>query len=290
MQFIPLILFPIIWIVAYKYFSKTKGKLISHFLGFILGFIALFISTAIIMPAPTAEQIQQRELAKVEEQKTKELQEQNKKVEELAKKEKEELAKSEQQKAKELQEQNKKLEELAKKEKEELEDIEDDMKITLSKASRLDLQKLKKLSYTYAKANKVDEKYHEKVYDCIGQRVWEKNKELLLLEIAGWCIKETTFAHYDKSIKYINKAEFMPFVSPWDMSYEPFNNYIKSYINNPKSFEHVKTITRYVTDVEKPYVYLVTTFRGTNSFGAIVTNTVKAKVDAKTQHIYDIEQ
>ena len=85
MQFIPLILFPIIWIVAYRYFSKTKGKLISHFIGFVLGFIALFISTAIIMPTPTAEQVQQRELAKVEQQKTKELQEQNKKLEELAK-------------------------------------------------------------------------------------------------------------------------------------------------------------------------------------------------------------
>ena len=261
MHFIPLILFPIIWIVAYRYFSKTKGKLMSHFLGFVLGFIALFISTAIIIPTPTAEQVQQRELAKVERQKTKE-----------------------------LQEQNKKLEELAKKEKEELENIEDDMKITLSKASRLNLQELKKLSYTYAKANKVDEKYYEKVYDCIGQRVWEKDKELLLLEIAGWCIRETTFAHYDESIKYINKAEFMPFLSPWDMSYAPFNDYIKSYMNNPKSFEHVNTITRYITDVEKPYVYLVTTFRGTNSFGAIVTNTVKAKVDVKTQHFYDIEQ
>ena len=58
----------------------------------------------------------------------------------------------------------------------------------------------------------------EKLGEMIGQRVWEKNKELLLLEIAGWCIKETTFAHYDESIKYINKAEFMPFVSSWDMS------------------------------------------------------------------------
>lgn len=279
MEFVPFILFPIAWVVTYKYFSKKRNKIISHLLGFVFSTIALFISAAIIMPAPTPEQINQRELAKVEQQKAKEIEEQNKKLGELAKKEKEELAKSEQQKAKELQEQNKKLE-----------DIEDDMKITLSKASRLDLQELKKLSYAYTKANKVDEKYYEKVYDCIGQRVWEKNKELLLLEIAGWCIKETTFAHYDKSIKYINKAEFMAFVSPWDMSYEPFNNYIKSYMNNPKSFEHVKTIERYVTDVEKPYVYLVTTFRGTNSFGAIVTNTVKAKVDAKTQHIYDIEQ
>lgn len=255
MEFIPFILFLIVWVITYKYFSKKRNKIISHLLGFVFSTIALFISAAIIMPAPTPEQIQQRELAKAEKQK-----------------------------AKEIEEQNKKLEELAKKEKEELEDIEDDMKITLSKASKLELQELKKLSFTYAKSKKIDKKYYEKVYDCIGQRVWEKNKELLLLEIAGWCANETTFGHYDKDIKYINKAEYMINVDLFDMSYRPFNDFIKSSMNNPDSFVHVKTFTKYFDD----YVYLETTYRGTNVFGGIVTNTMKAKVNPKTHYIYDI--
>ena len=124
MEFVPFILFPIAWVVTYKYFSKKRNKIISHLLGFVFSTIALFISAAIIMPAPTPEQIQQRELAKAEKQKAKEIEEQNKKLEEQAKKEKEEVAKVEKQKAKEIEEQNKKLEELAKKEKEELAKVE----------------------------------------------------------------------------------------------------------------------------------------------------------------------
>lgn len=72
MTFIPLILFLIAWVISYKYFSRTKGKIISHILGFILGVVALFISVAIMMPVPTPEQIQKRELAKIEEQKAEE--------------------------------------------------------------------------------------------------------------------------------------------------------------------------------------------------------------------------
>ena len=114
MEFVPFILFPIAWVVTYKYFSKKRNKIISHLLGFVFSTIALFISAAIFMPAPTPEQINQRELAKVEQQKAKEIEEQNKKLGELVKKEKEELAKAEQQKVKEIEEQNKKLAEVTK--------------------------------------------------------------------------------------------------------------------------------------------------------------------------------
>ena len=81
----------------------------------------------------------------------------------------------------------------------------------------------------------------------------------------------------------------MFYVNPFDLSYGPFNDFIKSQMNNPKSFEHVKTITRYINDVKEPYVLLQTTFRGENAFGGVVTNTIKAKVNVKTQYIYDIE-
>lgn len=85
MQYIPFILFPIIWIISYKCFSKNKDKIISHLLGFIIGFVALFISAAIFMPAPTPEQIQKRELAKIEQKKDKELQKELKQTTEVKK-------------------------------------------------------------------------------------------------------------------------------------------------------------------------------------------------------------
>jgi len=45
---------------------------------------------------------------------------------------------------------------------------------------------------------------------------------------------------------------------------------IKSTMNNPKSFEHVST--RYWDRGD--HIEVETTFRGTNAFGAVVTNTV----------------
>lgn len=62
-------------------------------------------------------------------------------------------------------------------------------------------------------------------------------------------------------------------------------NYIKSQMNNPSSFEHVQS--KYID--ETGYLLIIETYRGTNSFGAVVTNTVKAKVDMSGNIIEVIE-
>lgn len=55
--------------------------------------------------------------------------------------------------------------------------------------------------------------------------------------------------------------------SEWDGSNRLVERAIKESMNNPKSYEHVKT--KYNVDGTKIHVY--TTFRGTNAFNAIVT-------------------
>lgn len=61
--------------------------------------------------------------------------------------------------------------------------------------------------------------------------------------------------------------------SPWDGSHYAFTRIIKESMNNPKSYEHVKTVYWEYKD----YIVVQTTFRGTNAFGGVVTNTLKAK-------------
>ncbi|MEX1026863.1 MAG: hypothetical protein WD049_02480 [Candidatus Paceibacterota bacterium] len=62
--------------------------------------------------------------------------------------------------------------------------------------------------------------------------------------------------------------------SAWDGSHYAVNERIKASMNDPGSFEHVKTIYFEVDD----YYIVKTTFRGKNAFGGTVTNTANAQV------------
>lgn len=59
----------------------------------------------------------------------------------------------------------------------------------------------------------------------------------------------------------------------------PLKWYIQdNMMHNPKSYEHVKTE---ILDEKRWFMIVKTTFRGTNKFGAVVQNTVTAKVHLK---------
>lgn len=62
--------------------------------------------------------------------------------------------------------------------------------------------------------------------------------------------------------------------SSWDGAHYNLTKIIKASMNNPKSFEHVETVYWDMKD----YLVVKESFRGTNAFGGIVTNTVMAKV------------
>ena len=73
----------------------------------------------------------------------------------------------------------------------------------------------------------------------------------------------------ERRTKEVEKA-----FSPWDGSHLELTRAIKKVMNNPDSYKHVET--RY-TDLGDTLM-VRTTFRGTNKFGAVVTNTVAATV------------
>lgn len=63
--------------------------------------------------------------------------------------------------------------------------------------------------------------------------------------------------------------------APWDGSNRPLERLIKLAMKNPDSYQHVAT-----TYIDKgDYLIVKTTYRGTNSFNAIVPETATAKID-----------
>lgn len=84
---------------------------------------------------------------------------------------------------------------------------------------------------------------------------------------------------YSKKLKfYTEKAERQEKIesqfSAWDGSHRKLTQYIKNYMHDPKSYEHIKTVYRDMGD----YLIVETTFRGKNRFGAFVLNTAMANI------------
>ncbi|MFN7160320.1 MAG: hypothetical protein ACK4NC_01775 [Candidatus Gracilibacteria bacterium] len=75
--------------------------------------------------------------------------------------------------------------------------------------------------------------------------------------------------------------------SKWDGSHIELTKLIKAGMNNPKSYEHV--MTTYAVNEAESTMRVTTAFRGTNAFGAIVTNTIVATMTLDGDNIQIIE-
>ena len=71
------------------------------------------------------------------------------------------------------------------------------------------------------------------------------------------------------------KEKILKQFSSWDNSHRNLKRWIKDNMNDPKSFEHVKTT---YTD-KGDYLLVYMNYRGKNAFGATVLQTTIAKVD-----------
>ncbi|MCA9365020.1 MAG: hypothetical protein KC736_03955 [Candidatus Moranbacteria bacterium] len=74
--------------------------------------------------------------------------------------------------------------------------------------------------------------------------------------------------------------------SVWDGSHIELTKIIKKSMNDPKSYEHVETTYTDMGD----YLIVNTVFRGKNAFGALVKNTVKAKVSLDGKDVEILNQ
>jgi len=77
-------------------------------------------------------------------------------------------------------------------------------------------------------------------------------------------------SNYQKKVDRVELIEKQ--FSPWDGSHIALERILKKASKNPDSYEHVKTVYWDKGD----YIIVETTYRGTNSFNAVVTGTQKA--------------
>lgn len=141
--------------------------------------------------------------------------------------------------------------------------------------------------------------YYQKEVDEINRRKIKQEKDSILAELRKVPVSdyETNLSLYQKLAKMepsnnkfqekINfyadkimqakarKKSLESQFSSWDGSHRNVERAIKSMMHNPNSYEHVKT--RYADNGKT--LTIMTTYRGTNAFGATVTNTSIATVD-----------
>lgn len=126
----------------------------------------------------------------------------------------------------------------------------------------------------------------------MSEMSYTKNKSLKVKDVFGWAEMEKKNSP-DEFNKHVDLIRFMEDFSGWDGSYRPLEKLIKANMNDPKSYEHVKTTYRQVLSSEKkdfkPYAIVSTTFRGKNAFGGVVTNQVNAQVDLQTLEMQIVE-
>lgn len=110
-----------------------------------------------------------------------------------------------------------------------------------------------------------------------------KREKILLKEISSNTLlpselskryKELSKMHPNNS-EYKIRAISWAMFSDWDGSHQKTIDLVKLSMHNPNSFEHVET-RHLITDKNKNIV-IIMQYRGTNLFGAIVTNYIKVK-------------
>lgn len=126
-----------------------------------------------------------------------------------------------------------------------------------------DDQDEEKLNYYYQLNKLTSGAYDKQVMLQLGKVRYKKT--LLELEKEG---KIRTSVNSPRQNKITQQF------SSWDGSHRNLEHYIKERMNDPSSFEQVKT-----TYIDKgDYLIVTTSFRGTNALGALVLNSVSAKV------------
>ncbi|MNE67328.1 hypothetical protein D3C80_1629270 [compost metagenome] len=88
-------------------------------------------------------------------------------------------------------------------------------------------------------------------------------------------------------VEYTNLDAFQGNFSGWDGSYRPLEKLIKKSMNDDSSYKHVETVSHLVLGKD-PHAVVKTTFKGTNAYGGVVTQTVSARVDINTGEVVKV--
>lgn len=123
-------------------------------------------------------------------------------------------------------------------------------------------------------------------YACMSEFSFTKDDELKLGEVLGWCFNNYESDPTSLNDK-INLDTFKGNFSGWDGSYRPLEKMIKASMNDDSSYKHVETVYHLILNKD-PHAIVKTTFRGTNAYGAVVKESISARVDVKTGEVVSI--
>lgn len=166
--------------------------------------------------------------------------------------------------------------------------LESNLNKTLEELRNKPKGTIKKVAIEFAKANNLEESYYNTMYDCLAYLTYNKQQDFTVEKMLGWC--KDDYNNKDKKAIYYNEEWLLSDFSSWNGSYTPLEQFIKTNMNDSSSYEHIKTTYRMVFfGTDRPHMVVITQFKGTNSFGGIVTNTISCKVDAKTKELFDIK-
>ena len=148
------------------------------------------------------------------------------------------------------------------------------------------IQKAKKTEKLLAELNSVPTEEYEKNRGLYQQLLnMHPDSELYKNKVAFYAgkIKEEKQKQIAAEAR---KKKIESQFSAWDGSHRNLERVIKESMNDPDSYEHVKTVYWDRGD----YLIVKTTFRGKNAFGGVVKNSVTAKVSLDGQVLQILSQ
>lgn len=159
--------------------------------------------------------------------------------------------------------------------------------LTLSKYKMEYKEDREKIVKNYLEHKKVTPQDTDLFYNCISQISYTKSPDLNLNDALGWC-----YADYMRDPKLLNDRVnldiFMSNFSKFSGAYRPLEKLIKNNMDDDSSYKHDETDYRFVFDAKPPYAVVSTIFKGKNSYGAMVKENIKVKVDLSTGNILEV--
>lgn len=138
----------------------------------------------------------------------------------------------------------------------------------------------------YVKFKEIPAEDGDGFYACMSQHSITKSEDLPLSEVLGWC--NTDYQKDPKSLAALTNLDvFQSNFSGWNGSYRPLEKLIKKSMNDDSSYKHVETNSSLILGKDA-HAVVKTTFKGTNAYGGVVTQTVAARVDIKTGDVVKI--
>ncbi|WP_225182367.1 hypothetical protein [Pectobacterium aroidearum] len=143
-----------------------------------------------------------------------------------------------------------------------------------------------KIVKNYVSYKSLPESANEGFYACLSEASFTKSNALRINDALELCNADYIQSPDSLSNK-INFDAFQKNYSNWNGAYRPLEKLIKENMNDDSSYDHVST--SYSFELNKiPSAIVKTVFKGTNLYGAVVKQTISARVDIRSGNVVEI--